>query len=447
MTRTGIRFITLFPIIFQLVSFGDVALKVRSTGIEFVDQTLGTLYDGLPMMFSADSATTYDAQRLGNLIALNILERGGACILIHENLPFSLALEGQLHFTTPEKRLALQKAVGEGRLYYLDVVLEDTTNKESEHSDCVKPVENDLNRIMYEILNAKSQIKKDFSDVPVLILQANISSLAVDFDPGSILRMIRKLILRVKRSGDLFLGILNRELHERKVVYSLTHLADYVLEFGIDVFSGKKQPYVSVTRVPFPNSVKRYYGKSAYEITGDDFYTLPSLPSSFEELKENLFYIELGDVIAYDTNYVITGMRTFVHLLMEIEEKLGKGEYTRIIKRVGSSVGSQIARSLSCRFQTSDEELFKSAVDYLSITGWGKFRVLEGNIKSGRIRVECLSVLAANYGESDYPVCVLEGGILQGILEELTSEHWTCEETKCIAKGDKKCRFELKLKK
>ncbi|MHA1644620.1 MAG: V4R domain-containing protein [Candidatus Freyarchaeota archaeon] len=411
-----------------------------------MDQTLGSLYDGLPMMFSADSATTYDAQRLGSLIALKILERGGGCILAHENLPFSLALGGILHFTSPEKKLALQKAVSEGRLYYFDVVLEETVNiKESEHSEFVKPVENDLNRIVYEVLNAKSQIKKDFSDAPVLILQANISSLAVDFDPGSILKMVRKLILSVKRSGDLFLGILNRELHEQKVVYSLTHLADYVLEFGIDVFSGKKQPYVSVTRVPSPNGVKRFYGKSAYQIIRDDFHTLPSLPSSFEELKENIFYTEMGDVITYDTNYVIAEMHNFVHLLKEVEEKLGKGEYTRTIKNVGSLIGSQIAKSLSCRFQTSDEELFKSAVEYLSATGWGKLKVLEGNVKSGKIRVECFSVLAANYGESDYPVCVLEGGILQGIIDELTSTHWTCEETKCIAKGDKKCRFELKL--
>lgn len=400
------------------------------------------------MMFSADSATTYDAQRLGGLMAVNILERGGGCILVYENLPFSLALEGLLHFDSPEKRLALQRAVREGRLYYFDVVLEDAASiTEFEHSEFVRPIENDLNKIGYEVLKAKSRIKRDFSDSPVLILKANVSSLAVDFDPGSILKMVRKLVLRVKRSGDLFLGILNRELHEQKVVSSFTHLADYVLEFGIDVLSGKKQPYVSVTRTSFPDGARRFYGKSAYELASDDFYTVPSLPSSFEELKKNIFYTETGNVITYNMNYIITEMRTFVRLLKEVEEKLGKDEYARIIINVGSSIGSQIAKSLSCRFQTSDAELLKSSVDYLSTTGWGEFKLLDWDIKSGRIRVECFPALAANYGETDYPVCVLEGGILQGILEELTSTRWTFDETKCIAKGDKRCRFELKPKK
>jgi predicted hydrocarbon binding protein len=299
---------------------------------------------------------------------------------------------------------------------------------------------------MYEILNAKNQIDKIFSDAPVLILQTNISSLIVDFGPKVVLNMIRKLILNVKRGHAFFLGTLNREMQEQSVTNSLTHFTDYILEFGIDVLGGKKQPYVSVKRTPLlKNTEKSLYKKFAYEISRDNFYTIPSLPISFEELRENISYLERGEVTIYDTNYVIIEIQSLLSLLKEAEKKLGKSEYTKTLGNVGESVGSLIIRALSSQFNLNDEELFKAALNHLSITGWGKLNILEGNIKSNRISVEGFSIFAAKYGESDYPVCVLEGSILQGILKEITSLNWTCIEKECIAKGDKQCKFELKL--
>jgi predicted hydrocarbon binding protein len=422
-------------------------LKIRNTGIEFVDQSLGALYDGLPIMFSTDSTTANDAQKLGSLVALNILEKGGGCVLIYENLPFSLAVNETLYFHSSEKKLTLKKAMNEGRLHYLNIIVEGAVSTPHfNHSESIKTVVNDPNRIMYEILNAKNQIEKSFSDIPVLILQTNISSLIVDFEPKAVLNMIRKLILNAKRGHDFFLGVLNREMQEQGVTNSFMHFADYVLEFGVDIFGGKKQPYVSVNRTPLlKDTEKSLYKKFAYEISGDNLSIIPSLPTSFEELKENISYIERGEVTAYDTNYVIYEIWSLVSLLKEAEKKLGKSEYNKTLGSVGGSIGSLIIKALSSQFNLNAEELFKAALNYLSITGWGKLNLLEGNIKSKKISLEGFSIFAANYGESDYPVCVLEGGILQGILQEITSLNWTCVEKECIAKGDRKCKFELKL--
>lgn len=420
-------------------------MKNRNTGIEFVNQSLGVLYDGLSMMFSADSTTANDAQKLGSLIALNILKEGGGCILIYENLPFSMAVNETLYFHSPENKLTLEKAINEGRLHYLNIVVQDTISTlHSNHSKFIKNVKNNPNRIMCEILNSKNQIKKGFSDIPILVLQTGISALVVDFGPKAALNMVRKVILNVKSGRNFFLGILNREMQERHVTNSFTHLADYVLEFGMDIISGKRQTYVSVNRTPQFKDTGKKLKKFVCELSEDNFYTIPSLPSSFKELKENIFYLERGEITAYDTNYIITGMIDFVHLLKEIEKKLGKDEYIKTIKRVGKEMGSHIAKALSSQFHPTTEELFKAALNQLSITGWGKFNILEGDIKSKRIIVEGFSIFASNYGKSNYPVCVMEESILQGILEELTALNWTCIEKECVAKGDKKCEFELK---
>ncbi|MEM3562822.1 MAG: V4R domain-containing protein [Candidatus Jordarchaeaceae archaeon] len=325
-------------------------------------------------------------------------------------------------------------------------MLEDSvSNFTFNHSEYVTPVVNDLNRILYEILSARNKIKS-FSDVPILILQSNISSLILDFEPRAVLNMIRKLILDVKMHGDLFLGVLNRDMQELSVANALAHLADYILEFGVDLIEGKKQPYVSVTRTPLSLDTKKIlYKKFTYEIFEDNFYILPTIPTSFEELKTRISYLERGEVIAYDTNYIIAEMPTFVLLLRGIEKKLGKCEYTKIVKNVGKLIGSHILKILSSRFKLTDEELFKAAINHLSITGWGKFNISEGGIKSGHMIVEGSSNFAAHYGKSDYPVCIIEGGVLQGILEEISLRNWTCDEKECIAKGNGRCKFELKL--
>ncbi|MEX2753210.1 MAG: V4R domain-containing protein [Candidatus Freyarchaeota archaeon] len=421
-------------------------MKIGSIGIEFLDQSLGVPYRGLPILISADLSTANDVQRLASLVALNILKNGGGCIFVYENLPFSLATKDVLYFRSPEKRRVLQEAMDEGRLQYLNIVLEENISYSAlTQSEYVKPVVNDLNRILYEILNARNKIKS-FSDIPVLILQSNISSLIVDFEPRAVLNMIRKLILDVKMHGDLFLGILNREMQELSVANSFTHLADYILEFGVDFIEGKKQPYVSVTRTPLPrDNKKRLYKKFTYEIFEDNFYTLPTIPTSFEELKASISYLERGEVIAYDTNYIIAEMPTFIILLKEIEKKLGENEYAKIVKNVGKLIGSHIVRALSSRFKLTDKELFKAAVNHLSITGWGKFNISKEDIKSGHVIVEGSSNFATNYGKSNYPVCIIEGCILRGILEEISSLNWACDEKECIAKGNIRCKFELKL--
>lgn len=138
---------------------GDVGLKIRDTGIEFVDQTLGTLYNGLTMMFSADSSTVSDAQKLGSLIVLNILENGGGCVLVYKNLPFSLAVNETLYFHTPQNKLNFEKAINEGRLLYLNIAVEDATDIHFNHSEFIKTIANEPKKIIYEVLNAKRKLK------------------------------------------------------------------------------------------------------------------------------------------------------------------------------------------------------------------------------------------------------------------------------------------------
>ncbi|MEM2928936.1 MAG: V4R domain-containing protein [Nitrososphaerota archaeon] len=79
--------------------------------------------------------------------------------------------------------------------------------------------------------------------------------------------------------------------------------------------------------------------------------------------------------------------------------------------------------------------------------GFGLFKVKKINIdpnKGGNIQIE-QSFIAEEYGKSDKPVCDFLAGYFVGMLEEIYKKEYTCEEIKCIAKGDKYCEFKIEV--
>jgi len=80
--------------------------------------------------------------------------------------------------------------------------------------------------------------------------------------------------------------------------------------------------------------------------------------------------------------------------------------------------------------------------------GWGKIcfkglAVEKGKVK-GRIVVEG-SFEAKGYGKSTIPVCHFLRGYLAGVLSTILATRVEILETKCLAKGDDYCEFQVNL--
>ncbi|WXG40325.1 MAG: 4-vinyl reductase [Candidatus Freyarchaeum deiterrae] len=423
-------------------------MKIRKTGIDYIDKTLGRLYDGLSILLASDSFSLNDANRLAGLLALNFVEKGGAVITINTNLPFNIVQRQFKKNYSDEKNAAFQNSINDGRFYYLDLVSgENKTNATYSSIKNIRGIANDLNSIIYEINGAKNQIKQLFPDLTILVIYANISSSIIDFDSKTVLKMIRKLTMDTKREGGILLGIANRDVHEPQVINTLNHLVDYAINLGFETIGDKKQSYVHVSRTPLVSEAHKILNQRlAYLFTHDNFITLFPLYDSFDELKEGMSFNELGQVSLFGWNHVIAPIQVFTLPLETMKSLLIYEEYRRIIFDSGLRVGISVSSFIESERQINNKKLLEEVIKYITVTGWGRPFSMEGSIDEGKLKLTFISTIALSYGHSDYPVCTFIEGALAGTLQVATKKEWKCRETKCIAKGDEYCEFEVELK-
>lgn len=423
-------------------------MKIRKTGIDYIDKTLRRLYGGLSILIRSDSFSLNDANRLGALLALNFLEKGGAVITVHTNLPFYIIQKQIRRNYSDEKNMVFQKAIGNGKFYFLDLVSgENKTNTTYNDVKNIRGVSNDPNRIIYEITSAKNQIKQKFPDIPILIAYVNISSSIVDFDSKTVLKMIRRLIIDAKREGNILLGIVNCDVHESTVTNTLNHLVDYVINFGLEKINGKKQSYVYISRTPLVKEAHKILNQRfAYHFSSDKFLTLFPLYHSFDELKKSMTFNELGQISVLGWNHVITPVQTFILAFKNMEKIHSYEEHQQILFNFGLTVGIGAALLIKSERGISNKKLLEEVLRYNTLAGWGRTLSIEGSIDEGKLKFTGISSIALSYGHSDRPICTFVGGALAGILQVATKNEWICKETKCMAKGDDYCEFELELK-
>ncbi|MBS7249031.1 MAG: 4-vinyl reductase [Candidatus Freyarchaeota archaeon] len=422
-------------------------MKISRTEIEYIDNTLGRLYGGLSLLVTSDSFTLNDANRLAALIALKFLEKGGAVIMVHTNLPFEI-INRQIKENFCEKmNTAFQKAIREDRFYFLDLVSSENKTIVYNEVKNIREIANEPNRIIYEISEAKSRLKQKFPDTPILVIYANISSSIIDFDSKTVLRMIRKLTLDAKGEGGIFLGIANRDVHEPQVTNTLTHIIDYAINFSFETVEEKKQSYVHISRTPLIREAHKILNQRfAYLFTPDKFITLFPLYDSFTKLKESMSFNELGQVSILGWNHIITPIQTLILFIKAIEKQHNQEESRKILLELGEQVGRGAALLIKSESQKNNKDQLSEVLKYNTASGWGRVISIEGSVDTGKLKITGISTIALSYTHSDRPVCTFVAGALVGILQVVTNKEWICKETKCMAMGNDYCEFELETK-
>jgi predicted hydrocarbon binding protein len=423
-------------------------LKIEKTLIDFIDEALGNLDKGTSMLFVCDSLTLNDAITLCGLITISFVKQGGGCILVTTSLPFSMFFDEIKSRFAEEELPFLKKSLEKGMGYYIDISSEEASKEDLSNSKGIIKINNDPNRIMYEILFSGDQIKKGFPDIPVLISYQNFSSSIIDFGPEPVLKMFRKLTTSAKQKGYVITGLVNRDLHDSHVLNTLMHFADFVVELSSEKKGGVKQPYVQVLKSPnLEQNVTNLQQRYAYTLSGNSFSTIPALAPAFDELKRNISYLDSGALSIHNTKYLIMSLNTFLLLYKELEKNFKINEYSEFVKNFGKTVGLEITKLFKSEHRLGGNELLEEALNYVLLQGWGRLIKKEGSLESGRLKISYFETFARNYGKSDHKVSQIFEGILSGMLESVTGSKWSCRETKCIATGDELCEFEAEVEK
>lgn len=123
----------------------------------------------------------------------------------------------------------------------------------------------------------------------------NISSTMIDFDSRAVLKVLRRLIANIKQNGNIFLGVMNRDIHEPEVTNTLKHFSSYVVEFGLELGKGAPYPYFQVSKTPMVGFVKRIlHKKVAYHISGNKFETFSPISFYLDELENGQVFLSEG---------------------------------------------------------------------------------------------------------------------------------------------------------
>jgi len=137
-------------------------------------------------------------------------------------------------------------------------------------------------------------------------------------------------------------------------------------------------------------------------------------------------------------------------LIGRVHSLFGKGSASAavVLHQIGEASG---ASSFNYMSNKRGEDFIKKHLDQTlrlySAQGWGIFSVnsADSDQKRWTIQVrECFECLNLK-NSSKTPVCHFVRGIISGLFSQLFSQKMDCVETKCPAKGDDSCLFEVKL--
>ncbi len=140
---------------------------------------------------------------------------------------------------------------------------------------------------------------------------------------------------------------------------------------------------------------------------------------------------------------IIIRAGTFVNMQKDVEECFGE-QARAMLYSAGVRAGKESARILLDEWEERGMDFLKRLSEFYCSEGVGWFKIKKIKIdpqkQSGCIQIE-QSFIAEEYGPSDRPVCDFLSGYFAGILEKIFGGQFSCNETKCVAKGDSCCEF------
>lgn len=160
---------------------------------------------------------------------------------------------------------------------------------------------------------------------------------------------------------------------------------------------------------------------------------------------------EKGEVFLDDNSVLILSRGNLAHLQKDFERVIGPVA-TSIVYNSGreyaQNVQSNIKRSIiKLIAKISKEMIARKMLDVFSSWGYGKAEFLELDAKRPYAKLKVTnSANALGYENSKKPVCHFIRGIFAGAGTIIMEKEMHCLETKCVAKGDPYCEFEVLTK-
>lgn len=178
----------------------------------------------------------------------------------------------------------------------------------------------------------------------------------------------------------------------------------------------------------------------------------------------NSFFIELlksGRVIAENGTFtflneffILLPAKSFLKLKEKLTDTIGERKTDAFLKELGRY---QVAEAIKRYSKTMGiEKLDKNKIsefgfNVMNLMGHGVFNLVSYDEKNKKVVIRSKNVAIPVeykkiYGKSDRPIDSFICGIWEEAYTRFLNVEMLCVETKCIARGDECCQFELKPK-
>ncbi|MFH1637142.1 MAG: 4-vinyl reductase [Candidatus Woesearchaeota archaeon] len=155
-----------------------------------------------------------------------------------------------------------------------------------------------------------------------------------------------------------------------------------------------------------------------------------------------------GELFIWSVPLFMIPTYTHIELINSFKEKCP--ETNSILYSVGEKQTMMAVEYMMKKFGFKRKgDVINSVLEQSLVLGYGKFKILHLNLETGEAAFKCENNPFARhykeiYGIQKEPVDAYLAGTKAGIMEAITGKKLVARETKCIAKGDNCCLFEIK---
>jgi predicted hydrocarbon binding protein len=154
--------------------------------------------------------------------------------------------------------------------------------------------------------------------------------------------------------------------------------------------------------------------------------------------------MEAGQLTLKGIRYMLIRPDTIVDFQKAVEAAVGQENCAEMMTAGGMTGGSKSSQQYRKLLGCSEEDIVNFMWSMGDQLGWGVFNLILLDMKSERLVVEVSnSPFADAYGRSEASVCHIIRGVLAGLSSTIFKGKVLSLETTCVAKGDKRCRFEI----
>jgi|GEM_PF-1121274 len=153
-----------------------------------------------------------------------------------------------------------------------------------------------------------------------------------------------------------------------------------------------------------------------------------------------------GRITHLGVDWVLFRVEALHGMVQEVNKVLGTGS-SLVWYMAGKGAGRSMAKVLQTHLKEKESlaAVFDKIARSYTRWGWGRIERALLREKTGEFIIRIYDNAFAREQHSQVPSCYFLKGYIEGLIETLTGKHATSEETKCMAKGDHYCEFQITL--